>query len=48
VYLNGAWSATAPITNLGSNFFNLVEAPSGQDLFVFQSANSPGATWLSP
>jgi hypothetical protein len=49
VYLNGAWSAAAPITSQLYGF-NLAQAPGGQDLLVFQSsANNPaGATWLNP
>jgi hypothetical protein len=49
VYLNGVWSAAAPILNTGIAWFYLEQAPTGQDLFVFQSATTPpGATWLNP
>jgi hypothetical protein len=48
VYLNGVWSATAAITNTIPFWFPFVQAPTGQDLLVFQSANPPGATWLNP
>jgi hypothetical protein len=48
VYLNGAWSAAAPITSTTIDWFPLVQAPGGQDLLVFQTADLPGATWLNP
>jgi hypothetical protein len=47
VYLNGVWSATAPITAVGAFSAALAQAPSGQDLFVSASENPPAAAWLT-
>jgi hypothetical protein len=49
VYLNGVWTATAPITNSPTYPVPLARAPSGQDLLVFENNfTPPAAAWLNP